>query len=617
MCSEPGGDATKTSATTNVGLDRSKFCRYPPDHKYSTKIGAGMSSISIRKPEFRLLLGYPDVVLTRVGVEEPVGSATPGSEGFAADLRRVASEVLRAGGRLTVVLPASEVWRGQLEPGGRAPRAEWQAARTRAAAALGVAPEALRTFVGRRSPGGLVPAAAVRRSTLAEVRALLASVGLRPAAIVGAGTFEGFGAPPRLSESWTTTVGRRRALAGAGGLAAAAVALMMMGLGPDDEAAPAPPVVPAVVAQATPATPVHSTPAPVQATNVAAKPPAKPAPLRLARAAPPLHRPETPLVPAGATMQSVATLGTRSVPMVIVEEKEGPVAEIRLAELSNPSGPLTDIAIPLHRPVARTNAVTSADIGPVPALRPEPRPGAALPARTAARAVTPADVADGRPMPRPAVELVRVASLGDQVSDAVVAASVLNPLARPERLHTAAPRPIPEPVAPKPVAPKPTAPKAVAAVAPRPVVAPAPKPVVATPKIAAAPVRPAPVVRAAPEPVVQRVVRAAPAPAKPVAAPVAEPVRVAVAQPAPSVRQRHGMAAGFLALGRQSTPNELALVGIFGGSEGRSALIQMPNGKIQKVSAGDRVQGMQVAAIGTDSVRVTDGRKVTLLDLPD
>jgi hypothetical protein len=26
---------------------------------------------------------------------------------------------------------------------------------------------------------------------------------------------------------------------------------------------------------------------------------------------------------------------------------------------------------------------------------------------------------------------------------------------------------------------------------------------------------------------------------------------------------------------------------------------------------------MQVAAIGTDSVRVTDGRKVTLLDLPD
>ena len=134
-------------------------------------------SITTRKPEFRLQLGYPEVILTRDGETEPIGSAAPGTERFGADLRRLAAEVLRAGGRLTVVLPASEVWRGQVEPGGRAPRAEWRAARARAAAALGVEADALRTVVGRPS-AGLVPAAAVRRSTLAEVRTLLASVGL-------------------------------------------------------------------------------------------------------------------------------------------------------------------------------------------------------------------------------------------------------------------------------------------------------------------------------------------------------------------------------------------------------------------------------------------------------
>ena len=37
-----------------------------------------MSSISIRKPEFRLLLGYPDVILTREGEDEPVGTPRPG-----------------------------------------------------------------------------------------------------------------------------------------------------------------------------------------------------------------------------------------------------------------------------------------------------------------------------------------------------------------------------------------------------------------------------------------------------------------------------------------------------------------------------------------------------------
>ena len=140
MWSGTAADGNQNFREGNVRLDCAKFCRYPPDHKHSTKIGAGMSSLSIRKPGFRLLLGYPDIILTRDDAAEPVGSAAPGSDRFGADLRRLAAEVLRCGGRLTVVLPASEVWRGQVEPGGRAPRAEWRSARARAAASLGVAP---------------------------------------------------------------------------------------------------------------------------------------------------------------------------------------------------------------------------------------------------------------------------------------------------------------------------------------------------------------------------------------------------------------------------------------------------------------------------------------------
>ena len=49
----------------------------------------------------------------------------------------------------------------------------------------------------------------------------------------------------------------------------------------------------------------------------------------------------------------------------------------------------------------------------------------------------------------------------------------------------------------------------------------------------------------------------------------------------------------------------MALIGVFGGSDGRHALIRMPNGAIERVSAGDRVQGVQVAAIGGDSVGST------------
>lgn len=603
-----------------------------------------MSSNSIRKPEYRLLLGYPDVVLTRVGVEDPVGTAAPGTERFGADLRRLAAEVVRAGGRLTVVLPAGEVWRGQVEPEGRAPRAEWRAARIRAAAALGVAPDALATVVGRRTAGGHVPAAAVRRSTLAEVRALLGSVGLRPAAIVGAGAFEGFAAPPRLGGRWAPLpTGSRRALAGAGGLAVAAVALLVMGLRP--EVATVPPVAPAVVAVAAPATPApiesaaEATAVSVAESAVATAAPAperaRAAPLRVARADPPPRRPAAVILPAAATDAPVVTVGTRDVPMVAVEDKGKPAVELRLAELPDARRPLTDVATPLHRPAAKAAAATvsAGAFGPVPSLRPAPRPGlpaapAAVASPVAERAKAPVAIGS-RPMPRPQAVAapVRVASLGNHVTDAVIAAAVLTPLARPDDIRTAVPREIPA-IAPRTAAPKPAAPKPVAPKAPAPVAV-APRVVAPAPKAAVKPVVASPVVKPAPQPAVQRVVRAEPKPARVASAPArtakpaAAPVRVAAVAPAKepgTVRRLGSAAAGFASLGNRSpTPKkgDLALVGIFGGSDGRSALIQTPNGKIQKVSAGDSVQGLQIAAIGSDSVRVTDGRRESVIKMPN
>ncbi|MEM9583789.1 MAG: hypothetical protein AAGA08_11795 [Pseudomonadota bacterium] len=58
---------------------------------------------------------------------------------------------------------------------------------------------------------------------------------------------------------------------------------------------------------------------------------------------------------------------------------------------------------------------------------------------------------------------------------------------------------------------------------------------------------------------------------------------------------------------------KVALVGVFGTSSNRSALVRMPNGRFKKVSIGDRVDGGRVAGIDSNSLRyVKGGRSVTL-----
>jgi type IV pilus biogenesis protein PilP len=62
---------------------------------------------------------------------------------------------------------------------------------------------------------------------------------------------------------------------------------------------------------------------------------------------------------------------------------------------------------------------------------------------------------------------------------------------------------------------------------------------------------------------------------------------------------------------------DVSLIGVFGGEGERRALLRLPNGKIQRVSAGDRVQGVQVAAVGADSVQLRGRGRDTVLRLPD
>ena len=56
---------------------------------------------------------------------------------------------------------------------------------------------------------------------------------------------------------------------------------------------------------------------------------------------------------------------------------------------------------------------------------------------------------------------------------------------------------------------------------------------------------------------------------------------------------------------------------MFSGEDGRHALLLLPDGSIERVRPGDRIRGAQVAAIDTDSVRLSGRGRDTLLRLPD
>ncbi|WP_281857838.1 hypothetical protein, partial [Litoreibacter halocynthiae] len=61
---------------------------------------------------------------------------------------------------------------------------------------------------------------------------------------------------------------------------------------------------------------------------------------------------------------------------------------------------------------------------------------------------------------------------------------------------------------------------------------------------------------------------------------------------------------------------KVALVGVFGTSSNRRALVRMPNGRFKKVGVGDRVDGGRVAAIGEGQLKYTKGGRTLTLQMP-
>jgi hypothetical protein len=564
-----------------------------------------MSRAFFRKPEFRLYFGYPIISLTRAPAQEPLASATFGQPSFPDDFRGLGDEVARAGGRLTVVLPEAEVWRGRLALAARTPFGRWREARAAVAARLALAPGAVAVVLGPLGPGG-TPVAAVRRETIDETRAFLAVAGLRPAAFAGAGAFPGFDTPPILGPR-LPPLGLRlppwpRAAAAA--LAGAVAVTALLGLAPPAPQ-PSAPTAPVAVAAPEP----HAPP-PVDLAAVTPRP--RPAAHLAEVAAPEARLPASP--------SPVATLASRNLPLLGLERARDLPEGLRLAELTTARARLTDalIATPLRRPAPAAAAAEAAAAPAASGPRPLHRPTAASAAPSAPAA--PAPVAEGRPRPRPAE--AAGAALADAISRAVKAAPA-------EPLRVAAP----DPGAPDatPPARRPAAAPALAGAISQAVKAAAAQPVrvaALDPGALGAPSparRPAATKAAAPPPAatVRKVV--APAP-KPVAARPPAPKVVAVQPartPAPARQPqqvRQAAAPAVAAAPRQQVRagrGNLALIGVFGASGDRHALVRLPGGDVRRVRPGDSVQGAQVAAVGSDSIRLRGGGRETVLTLPD
>lgn len=579
-----------------------------------------MSSNSSRRPEFRLHFGYPKITLREVGRPEPVAEVDLDDPAIAGRMLALGGSVARAGGRLVAVLPEAEVWRGALELQAGGPRARRAEARGRIAAELRLPVRTLTAVLGASDASGRTAAAAVRRTTLAETRRFLAQARLRPAAIIGDGAFPGFAAAPRLdAPGWAPGAPMRTDLARwlepalwrapAAKALAVSAACLALAFALIPRPVPTPPAAPlsarvesvapapVVVAAAEPVAPVPR-PVPRRPSALLTAPPA---PLRVAHAVPAEPRP-----PAAVLVSE----GTRNMPELAGIKLGDDLSAARVAQRISGATVLTDAPRPMLRPAAVEPA--SAALAPLSGPRPMLRP--ATPAAKTSALETPADPA--RPMPRPdggapslaadtiaprpaAAEPMRLASLTSTVSDAtalsdaaLVAAPPPEP--RPDQPHLDQRRVAPKVVhaTPRRIRPVPVE-QAAAPLAPRVTTAPQPVALVVQPAPqAAGVVHPAPQVGAPRQ--VARVVQPP--------QPTRQPARTALTFQATSA-----------ATGLQR--GSYALLGVFGSSDERHALVRLPSGVVRRVHVGDTVQGAQVAAVASDSVRLTGGGRDMVLKL--
>jgi hypothetical protein len=538
-----------------------------------------MSSQQNEAPGYRLVLGYPDVVLFQDGVEAPLCTARLDDVDGARSLRALADAA--GGGRMRVILPEAEIWRGSIQgrPGDLLRRR--RRARHEAATAMRLPPSALVLSVGARRPDGSIPLAAARRATVRETCGFLARYGLSGATIACDDAMPGFRAPPAAASlDPIRSAGRPLRLAALGG-AASVAALLLLALPGDEIPSPGAPQAPRAVAELTPE------PQPDQ--------PPRPEPTLAAalQAAPPAHRP-APLAAADrvAAAPAARTADPEPAPQPAVTKASRNLPAWAASELPayapRPLAQVPATAIDLPDSVFRAASLTDADISPaypeptgdrVASVAPRPlhRPADRQPVPAPEAVAATAAPAPAGPAPRPRPSGIAAAETRDEVGRAVAGAVAAASQAAPVAVPVA-------------------------------FVAPQPRRLAQTPTRAVTfQPQPAPVIRAAP-PAPARA--AAPAPVQPASA---APVRVAAAQPAPAASRSARAPREQDGLQR----NAVSLVGIFGSAEHRRAILRLPNGQMQKVRPGDRVQGTQVAAVGTDTVRLTGGGRDTLLRLSD
>ncbi len=649
-------------------LDRPAKVRYAAGTTLDKDRGRHMSSTSNRQPDFRLVFGYPNVVtLWRRGETEPVGSADAGSPGFLADLRALAAEVRARRGRLTAVLPEAEVWRGRLALVGRTPVSRRRDARETIAGVFGEPAEAVHVVLGRPGRDGAWPVAGVRRATLDELRGLRGQVGLAATTVIGAGGFPGFAAPPPLRTGMRLAGFEMPELAlpalrlpqlpslsglrparglslgttGIGALTAAAGVFLLVASPRPAPVAGAPDAVDPLAAALPPAVVA----APVELAELTVlPPPAAPVSLALHTSPRPPARPTLPAAVLDAgRLGTPVTMATRNVDFT--EPQPGQAPKIRLPAIPAAAPRRAETAEP---PTPRPEAPKAAEVAPQtdldlrPVKRPAAKPAASAAAKPATAPkpelhVSAAPAPGERPAPRPvAVAPLVVAALTPSTEILTDA-----PPARPAPVvkAAAAPKPAPAPKpTPKPTVVKPLVEAAVAKPAAAPKPAPAPKPVVVAAPVPQA--KPAVVAVAAPKPVsipvvapAKQLVAAKPAPAPAVrtaaviptvrevtpvrvAKPAPQPVRTASAAQ-PTVRKTTPKPEKARFASASPSKSGMSLIGVFGGQDGRHALVLMPDGSIERVRAGDSVRGVQIAAIDATSVRLTGAGRDATLHLPE
>ncbi|MDO6583916.1 hypothetical protein Q4543_00130 [Salipiger sp. 1_MG-2023] len=98
-------------------------------------------------------------------------------------------------------------------------------------------------------------------------------------------------------------------------------------------------------------------------------------------------------------------------------------------------------------------------------------------------------------------------------------------------------------------------------------------------------------------------------------APVQTASAAAVRQPAPNIPQNANVARQAT-IENQLNLRETSLIGVFGSSSNRRALVRLSNGRLQNVKVGDRLDGGRVAAIGEAELQLSKGGRNVVLRMP-